>query len=175
MKCKYLRNKNDKFDRSITRGKLLGNNAPLFIFISILIMTQLISFLRFLLTAVRTGRLGLLPIKIYRGNNAVFVSVDFKRGKESSHIRIIDNCEKICHVSFIFQYHLNESNRLLDFETCLMHYRISVGLLMWRSVMGIKLFCSCHISCVYFELFSVFHYMYRLQVHTFVKSWNLYL
>ena len=35
----------DKFDRSMTRGKLLGNNAPLFIFISILIMTQLISFL----------------------------------------------------------------------------------------------------------------------------------
>ena len=33
----------DKFDRSMTRGKLLGNNAPLFIFISILIMTQLIS------------------------------------------------------------------------------------------------------------------------------------
>ena len=31
----------DKFDRSMTRGKLLGNNAPLFIFISILIMTQL--------------------------------------------------------------------------------------------------------------------------------------
>ena len=66
----------DKFDRSMTRGKLLGNNAPLFIFISILIMTQQISFLHFLLTAVRTGRLGVLPIKIYRGNNAVFVSVD---------------------------------------------------------------------------------------------------
>ena len=31
----------DKFDRSMTRGKLLGNNAPLSIFISILIMTQL--------------------------------------------------------------------------------------------------------------------------------------
>ena len=45
-------------------------------FISILIMTQLISFLHFLLTAVRTGRLGLLPIRIYRGNNAVIVSVD---------------------------------------------------------------------------------------------------
>ena len=29
------------FDRSMTRGKLLGNDAPLFIFISILIMTQL--------------------------------------------------------------------------------------------------------------------------------------
>ena len=29
-----------------------------------------------LLTAVRTGRLGVLPIKIYRGNNVVFVSVD---------------------------------------------------------------------------------------------------
>ena len=50
----YLRNKNekrciiasrlgDKFDRSMTLGKLIGNNAPLFIFISILIMTQLIS------------------------------------------------------------------------------------------------------------------------------------
>ena len=39
-------------------------------------MTQLISFLHFLLTAVRTGRLGVLPIKIYQGNNAVFVSVD---------------------------------------------------------------------------------------------------
>ena len=66
----------DKFDRSMTLGKLLGNNAPLFIFISILIMTQLISFLHFLLTAVRTGRLGVLPNRIYRGNNAVFVSVD---------------------------------------------------------------------------------------------------
>ena len=31
---------------------------------------------RFLLTAVKTGRLGVLPIKIYQGNNAVFVSVD---------------------------------------------------------------------------------------------------
>ena len=61
----------------MTRGKLLGNNAPLFNFISILIMTQLISFLHFLLTVVRTGRLGVLPIKIYRGNNAVSVSVDF--------------------------------------------------------------------------------------------------
>ena len=66
----------DKCDRSMTLGKFLGNNAPLFIFISILIMTQLISFLHVLLTAVRTGRLGVLPIKIYRGNNAVFVSVD---------------------------------------------------------------------------------------------------
>ena len=60
----------------MTLGKLLGNNAPLFIFISILIMTQLISFLHFLLTAVRTGMLVVRPIKIYRGNNAVFVSVD---------------------------------------------------------------------------------------------------
>ena len=33
----------DKFDRSMTRGKLLGNNAQLFIFISILIMTPPIS------------------------------------------------------------------------------------------------------------------------------------
>ena len=31
----------DKFDRSMTRGKLLDNNAQLFIFISIPIMTQL--------------------------------------------------------------------------------------------------------------------------------------
>ena len=30
----------DKFDRSMTLGKLLGNNAPLFIFISILIMIK---------------------------------------------------------------------------------------------------------------------------------------
>ena len=43
---------------------------------SILIMTQLISFLHFLLTAVTAGRLGVLPIKVYRENNAVFVSVD---------------------------------------------------------------------------------------------------
>ena len=54
----------------MTRGKLLGNNALLFIFISILIMTQLISFLwknenkKFTrLTAVRTGGLGLLPVR----------------------------------------------------------------------------------------------------------------
>ena len=66
----------DKFDRSMTLSKLLGNNAQLFIFISILIMTQLISFLHFLLTADRKGRLGLLPIRIYQGNNAVFLSVD---------------------------------------------------------------------------------------------------
>ena len=39
-------------------------------------MTQLISFLCFLLTAVKTGRIGLLPIKFYQGNNAVLVSVD---------------------------------------------------------------------------------------------------
>ena len=39
-------------------------------------MNKLTSFLHFLLTAVRTGRLGVLPIKTYRGNNAVFVSVD---------------------------------------------------------------------------------------------------
>ena len=31
----------DKFDRSMTRGKLLDNDTQLFIFISILIMTQL--------------------------------------------------------------------------------------------------------------------------------------
>ena len=31
----------DKFDRSVTRGKLLDNKTQLFIFISILIMTQL--------------------------------------------------------------------------------------------------------------------------------------
>ena len=30
----------DKFDRSMTRGKLLVSNAQLFIFISILIMTN---------------------------------------------------------------------------------------------------------------------------------------
>ena len=41
----YLRNKNasplgDKFDRSMTLGKLLDNDTQLFIFISILIMTQ---------------------------------------------------------------------------------------------------------------------------------------
>ena len=39
-------------------------------------MTQLIFFLHFLLIAVRTGRLGVLQIKIYQGNNAVFVSFD---------------------------------------------------------------------------------------------------
>ena len=31
----------DKFDRSMTQGKLLDNDTQLFIFISILIMTQL--------------------------------------------------------------------------------------------------------------------------------------
>ena len=69
------------------RGKFLGNNAQLFIFISILIMTKLISFLHFLLTAVSTGMLGLLPIRIYRGNNGVFVSVDLI-GEKNRHIRI---------------------------------------------------------------------------------------
>ena len=50
-------------------------------------MTQLISFLRVLLTAVRTGRLGLLPITFYRGNNAMFVSVDLI-GEKNQEIRI---------------------------------------------------------------------------------------
>ena len=62
----------DKFDQSITRGKLLGNNAPLLIFIFYSNNDPA----NFLLTAVRTGRLGLLPIKFYRGNNAVFVSLN---------------------------------------------------------------------------------------------------
>ena len=48
-----------KLDRSMTRG----------IFAYIILFT-LFAYL------VRTGRHGLLPIRIYRGNNAVFVSVD---------------------------------------------------------------------------------------------------
>ena len=55
-----------------------------FSFLSILIMTQLISFLHFLLTAIKTGRLGVLPIKIYRGNNAVFVPVSYGGGGEDA-------------------------------------------------------------------------------------------
>ena len=75
----------DKFDRSMTRGKLLGNNALLLIFISILIMTQLISFLwknenkKFTrLTAVRTGGLAYCQCAsaLISGNKALFVSVD---------------------------------------------------------------------------------------------------
>ena len=58
---------------------LLGNNA--LVFFSILIMTKLISFLQILLTAVRTGRLGLLTNRIYPRNNAVFVSIDLIREK----------------------------------------------------------------------------------------------
>ena len=87
----------DKFDRSMTRGKFLGNNAQLFIFISILIMTKLLSFLRVLLTAVRTGRLGLLPIKFYRGNNAVFVSVDLigEKNKVILELRLYVICVRI--------------------------------------------------------------------------------
>ena len=54
-----------------------SQNIPCTVFTDLLIMTQLISFSHFFLTAVRTGRFGVLPIKIYRGNNAVFVSVDF--------------------------------------------------------------------------------------------------
>ena len=82
----------DKFDRPMTRGKLLGNTAPLFIFISILVMTQLISFLwksdnkKFTrLTAVKTERLGLLPARLYRD---IMSCRWLNRGKESSHIRI---------------------------------------------------------------------------------------
>ena len=92
----------------MTRGKLLGNDAPLFIFISILIMTQLISFLHVLLTAVRTRRLGILPIKIYRGNNAVFVPVEYgwlNRGKESSHIRNCNIFALYCHNIMIRCFH----------------------------------------------------------------------
>ena len=82
----------------MTRGKLLGNNASLFIFISILIMTQLISFLHFLLTAVRTGRLGVLSIKIYRGNNAVFVSVDLIG--EKNQVILEYNITSSCFISY---------------------------------------------------------------------------
>ena len=75
----------DEFDRSMTRGKLLGNNAPLFIFISILKMTQLHP--RDQKTDKRTdSRNGDSRKNIYNrllgkcgfisANNALFVSVD---------------------------------------------------------------------------------------------------
>ena len=74
----------DKFDRSMTRGKLLGNNALLFIFISILIMTQLISFCERMKTRnshgllqLHVGREALAYCQcLYRENKALFVSVD---------------------------------------------------------------------------------------------------
>ena len=120
----YLRNKNEKrciiaschrpikLIASPLRGSvinmigrwhsaLLGNNAPLFIFISILIMTKLISFLwkndnkKFTrLTTVRTGSLGLLPVNFIGLINTVRVRW-LNRGKESSHIRISDK-ESYC-------------------------------------------------------------------------------
>ena len=70
----------------MTRGKLLGNNAPLFIFISILIMTQLqprdpenrqenwFSERRFSEKLVTTGWMG--KRGVISANNAMFVSVD---------------------------------------------------------------------------------------------------
>ena len=73
----------DKFDRSMTRGKLLGNNAPLFIFISILIMTQLISFLwknSHGLLQLHVGREALAYCQcasaLISWNKALFASVD---------------------------------------------------------------------------------------------------
>ena len=75
----------DKFDRSMTRGKLLGNNALLFIFISILIMTQIISFFcermktrnSHGLLQLHVGREALAHCQcLYRENKALFVSVD---------------------------------------------------------------------------------------------------
>ena len=73
----------DKFDRSMTRGKLLDNDTKLFIFMSILIMTQLhprdpenrhqnrFSERRFSKKSsynLLNGKawLGLLPVRIYR-------------------------------------------------------------------------------------------------------------
>ena len=75
----------DKFDRSMTPGKLLGNNALLFIFISILIMTQLISFCERMKTRNSHGLLQLgrealaycqCASALISGNKALFVSVD---------------------------------------------------------------------------------------------------
>ena len=78
----------DKFDRSMTRGKLLGNNALLFIFISILIMTQLQCNILFCERMKTRNSHGLLQLgrealaycqcasALISGNKALFVSVD---------------------------------------------------------------------------------------------------
>ena len=67
----------DKFDQSMTRGKLLDNDTQLFIFISILIMTQLHPrdpenrqqnrFSEWEMDGNGNGKawLGLLPVRIY--------------------------------------------------------------------------------------------------------------
>ena len=83
----------DKFDRSMTQGKLLGNNALLFIFISILIMTQLISFFCFCERMKTRNSHGLLQLgrealaycqcasALISGNKALVASVDLIREK----------------------------------------------------------------------------------------------
>ena len=84
----------DKFDRSMTLGKLLGNNAPLFIFISILIMTQLHprDQKRDKRTDSRNGDSRKKQLQPKRGfisaNNALFVSVDLIGEKNQVYIRM---------------------------------------------------------------------------------------
>ena len=93
----------DKFDRSMTRGKLLGNNAPLFIFISILIMTQLISFLwknSHGLLQLHVGREALAYCQcasaLISWNKALFASVDLIGEKNQV---ILEFVFKVCRQS----------------------------------------------------------------------------
>ena len=99
----------DKFDRSMTRGKLLGNNALLFIFISILIINQLISF--FVKKMKTRNSHGLLQLgrealaycqfasALISGNKALFVSVDLigEKNQVILEFPISLNCSKPRH------------------------------------------------------------------------------
>ena len=100
----------DKFDRSMTRSKLLGNNALLFIFISILIMTQLISFFcermktRNSHGLLQLGREALAYCQcasaLISGNKALFVSIDLIGEKNQV---ILEKC----------MFHTPDSTKLL--------------------------------------------------------------
>ena len=105
----------DKFDRLMTRGKLLDNDTQLFIYISILIMTQLHQrhpkkqTTEPILGTALLGKksynrsngkawLRLLPVWIYR--EIMPSSCPLTRGKESSHIRISDYLSSFISYSF---------------------------------------------------------------------------
>ena len=78
-------------------------------------MTKLISFLwknenkKFTrLTAVKTGRLGLLPARLYRENKALFVSVDLIGEKNQVLLEYITIC------MYVFVPHFYDLSTLVD-------------------------------------------------------------
>ena len=108
-------------------------------------MARLISFLHFLLTAVRTGRLCLLAFRIYRGNNAVFVSVDLKGEKNQVILEFRIFNQNITYISWWFHQSSEKQNTsstlsydvinhkiLRDHVVCLIYLFIDFVYNYWR-------------------------------------------